>query len=173
MTSRATWGPMIQAPMHITLTSSCSTALAGHEGVVADRGADAGDLVGGNAGPGAGAADEDDALDLAFADEGDRLAGDIRKVHRCVRVRSDVDDLVAVLREHVLDESLQQEPGVVVREADRRPAGTAIACGERDSSLDIRGPSDMLQPLDGLPYRGMTKGRPRFPAVNRDCPLDA
>src|SRR6478609_6591815 len=64
--------------------------LACHERVMADRRADARDLVGCDAGPCTGAAEQDDPLDLSVADQRDRVAGDVREVDGRIRVRPDV-----------------------------------------------------------------------------------
>ena len=75
--------------------------LVGAVEVVADRGADPGDLAGGDRRPGAGAADDDPALGLAGLDRFADLPRLVGVVDRTARVvGAEVDDLVAGERLH-------------------------------------------------------------------------
>ncbi len=104
-------------------------ALAGDVGVGGDGGADAVDLVGGDAGARPGAADEDDTFGPAIEDELHRLAGDVGEIDRLGRFGAERDHLVGVLGEEVADEALDRKAGVIGGEADGAAARNDHAIG--------------------------------------------
>ena len=71
--------------------------LARRVAVVADGGADAGELAGRDRDAGAAAADDDAAVDLAVADGGGHRLGDVGVVDRRARMRAQIQDFVALL----------------------------------------------------------------------------
>src|SRR5215207_3461879 len=87
--------------------------------VVTDRGADAGELAGGDRGADARAADEDAALRASVLNRLAELARLVRIVDPLrVRVGAEVDGLVAPLLELVEDALAQLHAAVVERDGD-------------------------------------------------------
>ena len=93
-------------------------ALVGRVDVVAERGPDARDLVGRDAGPDPGPADHDRPLGLAAADRVADPLGQVGEVDRLGRVGAEVGHLVAPGPQLLDDRPLEREPGVVASNRD-------------------------------------------------------
>lgn len=93
-------------------------ALVGRVHVMAQGAADAGDLVGGHDGPHARAADEHSPLGLAGLNQPAGGPRDVGEVNGRLAWRASVYDLVAKFLQHIFDEFLEGEAGVIVAECD-------------------------------------------------------
>ena len=90
------------------------------------RGADAGDLVGGERHADAGAADQDAAIEFAGRDRAPDLGRVVGIVDRLVRVGAEVAVRRAQLVERVLDQFLQLEAGMVCANRDAHRRGIVL-----------------------------------------------
>ncbi len=97
-------------------------ALARHIGVVRHGSANAVDFVGGDAGAGAGATDQDDPLCLPGSDQFDRTACHIGEVHRLFGRRTKADHPVTMGSHDVVHVTLHGKAGVVRGQSQRGAA---------------------------------------------------
>lgn len=116
-------------------------ALARGEEVVAERRADALDLVGGNGGAHAAAAHKDPQFDELVADGVAHGPGEIRVVHRITGERPQIQDVVTVLLQSRDNRLLQRVAGVVAAKGDAHPFLSLPG-----SSMSGAGRSDNLSP---------------------------
>src|SRR5262249_26547419 len=93
-------------------------ALVGGVSVMAKAGADAGNLVGGDRGADAAAADQDAALRFALQHAQRDSLSVVRIIHRPGAVRADVDEFVAELAQVGYQQGLQFEAGMVRADGD-------------------------------------------------------
>ena len=108
----------MRPPIARTLASLCCARHAGRVQIVAERGAHAGDLVGGHLFALAAAADDDAAVGPPLGDEPPDLGADRRVVNGVLVVRPAVVDLVAEPAERVDEVLLQRKPGMIGADRD-------------------------------------------------------
>ena len=119
----------MRPPIESTLASLCCARQARRVEIVAERRADARDLVGGDLFALAAAAEHDPAIGAALGDGTSDAEADRRVVHRRFAVGSVIVDGVAQARERVLEVFFQQKARVIGADRDAHRADCTMVQG--------------------------------------------